>query len=344
MLNNIYRLFLQSTNKSPLEDFTTESFVGILNFDECLLNDFCVLFLGLEKESFIIKSQVKFSLINDVDCIVDIVIESENQICFIENKVNSKEGFRQLERYCKVLNIRKSEGKKTFLFYCTKKNEKKEISDHSFKQFRWFELAKFLANHPSENAIKEDFLKFIKLKKMSQDLTLTAKNTFVIENLFEAIELIDGHLERVKPIFIQTFDKNRKINDGFSTAQIIKHKRLIYFFKEVLGSNGWSEVKFGFQLTSLKIYCGIWVDKKNSDYSNLKKHILNDKSKFEILDKQNGFGIELSESLAKYINVKDADDKILNWYKDSFKELAQVIENTKMLNWKINIEEQCFKE
>lgn len=340
MLNNLYKLFKNNSLKSPLEDFTTEAFVGVLKFDNSLLNDFCVMFLGLEQEEFSIKTQVKYSLEDDINCIVDIVIESQNQLCFIENKVNSKEGYRQLERYSIVLNLFKSTDKRTYLFYCTKKFEEKKIIEHKFAQFRWFQLAKFLEKHPSKNPITEDFLKFIKLKKMSQDLTITTKNTFVIENLFETIELINGHLNRAKPLFIQTFKKEaNRINDGFSTTQIANHKRLIYYFKEIIGnqSDGWSEIKYGFQLNNLTIYCGIWIDKKNSEYNNFKKHILNNSYEFEVLDNPNGFAIELSESLGKYLNDVDGDEKILDWYKNTFNEFLGLIEDTKHLSWKINI-------
>mgnify|MGYP003365260612 CR=1 FL=1 len=344
MLNNLYRLYKNNKHKSPLEDFTTESFVGILKFDESLLTDFCVSFLRLEKEVFSINTQVKFSLIDNANCIVDIVIESSNQLCFIENKVNSREGFRQLERYSKVLDTYNLEGKTTYLFYCTKNFEEKTLTKHKFNQFRWFEVAKFLQRHPSESKIKEDFLKFIKQKKMSQDLTLTTKNTFVIENLFETIELINGHLNRAKPLFIETFDKEgARINDGFSTTQIINYKRLIYYFKDVIGeSDRWSEIKYGFQLNNLKIYCGIWIDKKNTEHDNFKTYILNNQNGFQIINSKNGngFGIELSESLGKYINENDCDEKILSWYRDSFNIIKDVIEKTKNLNWKINIDKK----
>lgn len=340
MLNNLFKLFKNNSLKSPLEDFTTEAFVGILKFDHSLLNDFCVMFLGLEQEEFSIKTQVKYSLEDDINCIVDIVIESQNQLCFIENKVNSKEGYRQLERYSNVLNLFKSADKRTYLFYCTKKFEEKKIIEHQFAQFRWFQLAKFLEKHSSKSPVTEDFLKFIKLKNMSQDLTITSKNTFVIENLFETLDLINGHLNRVKPLFIQTFKKEaNRINDGFSMTQIANHKRLIYYFKEIIGnqSDGWSEIKYGFQLNNLTIYCGIWIDKKNSEYNNLKNHILNNSYEFEILDKPNGFAIELSESLGKYLNDVDGDEKILDWYQNTFNTFLELIEDTKHLSWKINL-------
>ncbi|MBF7091401.1 PD-(D/E)XK nuclease family protein [Flavobacterium sp. ALJ2] len=339
MLNNLYKLYNNNNLKKPLEDFTTESFAGILRYDYQLLNDFCVKFLNLEEEKFTIKTQIKYSLKNDINCIVDVVIESENQICFIENKVDSKEGHRQLERYSEVLNIFTKENKKTYLFYCTKNFEEKLITEHNFKHIRWFQIAKFIGTYSKNSPIEQDFLKFLKSKKMTQNLTITTKDMLVIENLFETIDLINGHLERVKPLFIQTFNKgSNRINDGFSTTQILRHKRLIYHFKDIIGkADGWSEIKYGFQLNNLNIYCGIWIDKKNTEYINFRNHILNNNYNFKILDKPNGFAIELNQSLNIYVNEINGDEKILDWFRDSFSKLFQVLTDTNQLDWKINI-------
>ncbi|MNU76943.1 hypothetical protein D3C71_665060 [compost metagenome] len=341
MLNNLYRLYKSNRLKSPLEDFTTEAFAGILKFDSSLLNDFCVDFLNLKEEDFVLKTQVKYALEDDNDCIVDMVIEGPNQICFIENKVDSKEGFRQLERYSKVLDLFQSQGKSTYLFFCTKNAEVKTITEHHFKQFRWFEVAKFVEKHPSESAIKKDFLSFLKLKKMSQNLTITTKNMFIIENISETIELINGHLDRIKPFFEEAFNKNRsnKISDGLNITQILKHKRLIYYFKEIMGnsSDGWSEIKYGFQLNSLNIYCGIWVDKQNSKYTAFRDYLLNNQSDFKTVDLPNGFAIELGESLAAYLDDPDGDEKILNWSKEAFGKFQKLIEETTDLSWKLTV-------
>ncbi|MNJ85847.1 hypothetical protein D3C87_33270 [compost metagenome] len=346
MLNNLYRLYKSNRLKSPLEDFTTEVFAGILKFDPSLLNDFCVDFLGLQKEPFVLRTQVKYPLKNDIDCIVDMVIESQNQVCFIENKVDSKEGFRQLERYSKVLDKLQSQGKSTYLVFCTKNAEEKTITEHQFKQIRWFQVAKFVEKHPSESAIKKDFLLFLKLKKMSQDLTITKTNTFVTENIFETIHLINGHLDRIKPSFEKAFNKNgaKKISDGFNITQILKHKRLIYYFKEILGNtpDGWSEIKYGFQLNSLKIYCGIWIDHQNSKHNDLKQHILKNESVFGLIDLPNGFALELSESLATYLDDPDGDERILNWFKEAFGKFQKLIEDTKDLSWKLDISDNSL--
>ncbi|SES06479.1 PD-(D/E)XK nuclease family protein [Pedobacter rhizosphaerae] len=335
MFNSLYKLYRNHSVKTPLEDFTTEAFVGVLKLDPTLLENFCVSLLGLTKEDFNIRTQANYLLKNDINCIVDIVIESENQLCFIENKVNSKEGYRQLERYSKVLDLFKSCNKETYLIYCTKNFEEKAQVNHKFKQLRWFQVAKFLTQQRADNPIKNNFLEFLKLKKMSQNLTITNKDTFIIENLFETIELVSGHLDRVKPLFIQTFSKGvNRVNDGFNITQIIKHKRIILYFKDILGENtGWSEIKYGLQLNSTKIYCGIWVDKTNSQYRDFRDYFLANPFTFEILDKQNGFAIELSESLNKYVNDLDGDDKILNWYKEAFVLFLEVMLKTPQLHW-----------
>ncbi|WP_300659787.1 hypothetical protein, partial [Fluviicola sp.] len=210
-----------------------------------------------------------------------------------------------------------------------------------FKQFRWFQVARFVEKHPSESAIKNDFLSFLKLKKMSQDLTITTENTSAIKSIFEAIELVNGYLDRAKPSFEKAFnaDKSNKISDGFSTTQILHHKRLIYYFKEIIGnpSDGWSEIKYGFQLNSLQIYCGIWVDKKNSKYVAFKEYIQNNKADFIIYDLPNGFAVELNESLERYQGDQDGDEKILNWFKEAFGRFQNVIEQTNHLSWRLTI-------
>lgn len=338
MLDNLFRLYKNNKLKKPLEDFTTETFTGILNYAPQLLNDFSILFLGLSPDNFTVRTQVKYSLLNDRDCIVDMVIEGENQICFIENKVHSMEGHRQLLRYSKVLDIFAQQQKITYLVYCTKNSEEKFHTSHRFKQIRWFEIAKFLESRSKNSPVEQDFLNFLKRKKMSQNLTITTRDTFVIENLFDTVALIQGHLERANPLFIQSFDNGQsKTNDGFSISQILKHKRLIFYFKDAVGKNDWSEIKYGFQLSSLTIYCGIWIGKKNTEYSSFKSYITATHHDFHIVENHKGFGIELSQPLSIYLNDKDGDDKILSWFRRAFEKLQTVLSDTRNLEWKIKV-------
>ena len=103
MLDQLLRLYKKNRTKTPLGDFTTEVFVGLLNMEDGVKESFMTEFLELPKDDDRLKTHMQYSLEDDTNCIVDFVIESESRICFIENKVNSKEGDRQLERYGKVL-------------------------------------------------------------------------------------------------------------------------------------------------------------------------------------------------------------------------------------------------
>ncbi|MFB4167357.1 PD-(D/E)XK nuclease family protein [Virgibacillus sp. JSM 102003] len=129
--------------KTPLEDFTTEIFASILLKDDQLLNSFMNDVLKIDGEQFKIKTQQQYELEDEQDCIIDIVIYNESTICFLENKVNSREGYRQLERYKSVLNSLEGQ-RKVFLRYCTKYYDLKEISGVDFCQIRWRDVYLFL--------------------------------------------------------------------------------------------------------------------------------------------------------------------------------------------------------
>ena len=336
MLNNLFKLYLRNRTKTPLEDFTTEAFSGILKYNSEIKNDFINNFLQIPDGEYRIKTQVKYDLENDTNCIIDFVLESENIICFIENKVNSKEGNRQLERYCKVLEIYINEGYETYLCYCTKYFDEKLLEDHNFHQFRWFQIANFLKPYKN-NALVKDFLKFLKFKNMSQELTITTKDLFAIENLYDSIAIIKGYLDRMKPLFIKTFKSKIKLSDGCTTSQLIQYKRQIYYFKDIVGQSGWSEIKYGFQTSSSQIYVGIWIDKSNVDYLKFKEYFAAEKYGFEVANLEKGISIELKIPLQNFINYENADLQISDWFKESFSKFAILIKQLNNASWKINV-------
>lgn len=335
MLNNLFKLYLKNTSKTPLEDFTTEAFVGILKFDSTIKNEFIRVFLRIPQGDYEIKTQVKYDLENDINCIIDLVFETEYFVCFIENKVNSKEGYRQLERYSKVLDIYNLEGRKTYLRYCTKYYDDKTLKEHNFEQFRWFQIAKFLKLY-SKNALVNDFLNFLKIKNMSQDLTITTKDLFAIENLYETVNVLKGYLERIKPRFVKTFKSASKISDGCTVTQLIKHKRVIYYFKDIIGTN-YSDIKYGFQTSNSQIYVSIWIDKNNIEYKTIKSYFQSNNYGFQVIYLDSGMAIELKEPLQNFINNDNADNEISNWFKMSFSKFEELIKQMNTLSWKINV-------
>ena len=333
MLERLLQLYSNNVNsgKTPLEDFTTEAFAGLLENSESLRKSFIQDFLKLPEEDYYVKTQKKYILDNDVDCIIDMVIEGTKNICFIENKVNSVEGHRQLERYCLVLDYFKQKGIETNLFYCTKYTDTKEISEHNFNQYRWYELSYFL-NQMKEDALTTDFLKFLTTYGMAKDTTLYSTDFVVFENIQETLNKCNEFLDSARPDFEQKFCTVNKISDGRSTPQIRKHNRLIYFVKEFIQGDGWSELGFGVSFKEPCIYVEIYLDKKNENHEQIVKQA--EKSEQFFVDRYDyGTSFWVEHDLSTLLNQENSDQKILDWFKNTFELFENFIDGTKLEIW-----------
>jgi len=163
MLHDLFKLYRNNKSglRTPLEDFTTEAFTGVLQQHKDVLAPF-VQFIGLNKgENYRVNTQVR-KFLGESYYIIDMVLESSQSICFIENKVNSKEGGNQLNNYAALLYLEK---KDTYLRYCTKRVEVKTVKDHNFKQYRWYEEANILYINHNDKPLVQDFVEFFKKTK-----------------------------------------------------------------------------------------------------------------------------------------------------------------------------------
>jgi len=341
MLNRLLGLYKRHRDKTPLEDFTTEILVGLLNMEKDIKDDFICNFLKLPADRYSVKTQVRYTLENDNNCIVDIVIEGDNIVCFIENKVNSMEGYRQIERYGKVLDLKNIQGKQTFLFYCTKYYDEKSYEFHHFKQFRWFQIASFMRKY-EQNTFVNQFINYLKKQDMAHELLFEAKDFISLCNLQNIVNKVYEYLNRIKPVFEKSFRLDQKPLDGFDINQIRAHNRLIYYYKDILSGSGWSEIKYGFLFYKPEIYVGIWIDRSNEQFKKyvelIEKYKLNSEFEVDILD-ENGAYIELKKDISIFLNNDQADDEIQKWFIKAFDEFRKFIQDTKdELDWKITVD------
>ena len=328
MFNKLLKLRTNNIVKTPLEDFTTELLVGVLNNDKDLSNRFYKRFLELKSNFFNINTQEKFKLENDKDCIVDIVIRGNNEICFIENKVNSREGYEQLKRYSKVLDKYEKSGWDTKLVYCTKRNEPKNYEEHDFFQYKWHELAFFLSQNKS-NKITYLFLNYLKNNDMSKDLTIYSKDIIALENFGRILEIMNEYIDRVKPKFEELFGNIEDLRKGrkFETQAYI-HNRFCILSQHVVKGEGWSEILFGFDFNG-KIFSQIYIDLTNEYFSEFKKEIENNKTfKFEVYDNI-GARAYLEKKLGELLNDENSEVIIEKWFLNSFKTISEFINKTK---------------
>lgn len=338
LFDNLLRLKNRNEKKTPLEDFTTELLCGILNSNERLKKSFILEFLKLPEGEYKLKTQVRYPLKNDRDCIVDFILESDSFVCFVENKVESIEGPRQLERYSLILD-KLELNKHTKLIYCTKYNDPKTNISHDFKQIRWYQIATFLKKFGEDN-IAQEFIYYLNKNDMEKELTLNAVDFLSLNNLQNVINKAHEYLDRVKPLFEDIFNsqKKLKVKDGFDIKQIIRHNRLIYYYQDIISSKGWSEIKYGFLFNGPVAYVGVWLEKTNPNYKKLIEYSKDYRNQFSIGELDQGLFVELKKDISCYLNDENAESQILNWYKDSFRQFSDFIKSTPEIEWNIHVQ------
>lgn len=337
MFLDLINLYNNNSNKTPLEDFNTECFANILKLYENIKTDFIYNFLILPEDEYTIKTQLKKDLLNDPNCIIDLVFIGNKNICFIENKVESGEGHEQLSRYCKVLDIHFDKLNK-YLFYCTKytdpKNINKEFNNYNFKQFKWFEIAKFLKKHTNENPLIKDYILFLKNYKMTQDNTFKVENLLTLENMMKTIEIIEFHIDNSKFEFNNLFG-SEKYNSNFNWNQLKKHNRICHFNSGILvsQSNKYSEVLYAIELEDLTLSTHIYINSDHEQYEQFQAiNIENSNLKCRI--ENWGSAIYIKEYLGKFLNNENSDMLIKDWFLNSFEIIKTLISNNPQLNWR----------
>lgn len=340
MLARLLRLYNKQhqSGKTPLENFTTEALVGLFEMEPQLFYSFCKNFLKLKSERFEIISQKKYPVKDDSDCIIDIVIMGQNEVCFIENKVNSSEGYRQISRYCKILDDYKENNQNfaTKMVYCTKFSEPKNEEAHDFTQIKWYEIAIFLKQHLYKYPTIKLLNDFLTSKKMDQDLTITAQDLVTLQNYERVTKLMEGHLGRAKPFFEDKISKNKK-------DEKLQSYRYCHYIKNVIedsSNKNWSEILYAITFEG-KLHVQIWLSKMHSVLpifdECIKEYLAsqsNDDLKTSITE--HGTNIYLTKPLSVFLDDEQGDTRVLEWFKSSFDEIKNFIEYTReKIHWNI---------
>jgi hypothetical protein len=332
---NIYsrllKLYRTNMVKTPLEDFTTEILAGILDNNKELCNAFINEIIHIEGDCFEISTQERFLLNEDncPDCRVDLVVRSKEAICFIENKVESREGYIQLERYGRVLDSYKSENK-TYLRYCTKYHDNKDITYHEFLQFRWADVYKFLKDWDSITIIK-DYLDFLNDHNMSDNMDFNFKDLIALQEMNQVVKKMDNYFDKIKPSFNKSL--GYRLKDSTLLKQIKEHSRYILIMESPFGS-GYSELGFGFKLSetpSLTVW--IWCSDKSNKKEEFKKALNVNLNTFNS-NKENWIGLD--NPISNFLSLENMELAIEEWFIRSFEIFREFANQTPQLEWHLS--------
>ena len=332
MFSNLLRLYQKNTKKLPVEDFTTELLAGVLKNDVDLKRKFCSELLELDSRNFRVKSQKRYRLDAFPDCIIDIVIEGDKEICFIENKVNSLEGLQQLERYSLVLDRLNDNGWKTKLVYCTKNIDPKKRKKHAFKQIRWYDISQFFKLN-SEGILSKLFVQYLNENGMSEEMVFYSKDFITIENYSRVHNIMYQNIEHVKKEFIKKFG-DFGIQDHRHTlkSQILEHERVCIMKTPIFEAQGYSELLYGFELTG-KLVVQIYLSNENEYYSSILKEV-KVYPYFNFEDSEHGLRVFIYENLGIFLNDLNSENKIKSWFIEKFGLVDNFKNNTKdFIKW-----------
>lgn len=334
MLDRLIGLYSKNSNagKTPLEDFTTEAFAGILEHNEEVKKKFVNDFLKLPQDDYRVLTQKKYPLNNRPDCIIDMVLRGTQNICFIENKVNSLEHGDQLSRYCDILDGLQQAGYETYLFYCTKYVDKKEITEHDFKQYRWKNLSTLLGELEETDSMIIDFLNFLSKYDMAKDNTIYSTDFITFESIQRVLNHWNDMLDSAKPEFAKRFASKNKISDGRSVSQILKHNRLIYYISDFVIGAGWSELGYGLSFEEPCIYDEVYINSKNENCKQIIEAV-KDSKQFFTQPYDHGVSFWLQRDLSDLLNKEDSETIISKWFNDSFEQFDDFMQNEELNVW-----------
>lgn len=330
MIQDLYKLYRKNgySDRSPLEDFNTEVFAGILKLYPEIKKEI-INFLGLPEDDYLVSTQVNYTLPDTQNCIIDLVFTGSENICFVENKVNSYEGWEQLSRYCQALDLHHKDHK-PFLVYCTKFADPKEIITHDFQQIRWYEIAKRLKKYSEKNPTIKDYLHFLKIHKMAQDNTFTTDTIVSMENFIKTFEIVGHHVNLSLPVFKKVFSLD-KIKKQDST---MSRDRYAYYVNDVFkDKSAYTELLYCIHYSTVKLQVHFWVDKK---HKNMAQFELLAHGKFNILKNERGLLIFKDRPIYELLNNSNADEIIKQWFSDTFLEINTFIKSTPELEWSLN--------
>ena len=339
MFNSLLQLYKTNTHKTPFEDFNTECFAGVLKLFPEVKDKFIADILKAPKDEYRVVTQLRKNLKEEQNCIIDLALIGEDNVCFIENKVESSEGVEQLSRYSKVLDIHYIKYKK-HLFYCTKysepKNSEGEYDTYNFIQFKWYEIAKFLKNYSIENPMIQNYFDFLKKHNMEQDNTIKVENLLTMENLLKTVEIAKFHIGNSKDDFNKTFrglGSFEKTNKNFNWNQLNYHNRFCHFKKNVLMSKSgkWSEIIYMISFNKLEVTSCISLEKSHEQFEAFKSIDLSNNN-FE-LNQISGWGIGIFKSnpVGDFLNDENSDKSIREWFTESFNEIDKIINNSNLI-------------
>lgn len=350
LFKSLFKLQLRNSIK-PKEDFLTEIFAHCLKDNRDLLSNFLKAF-GIHEGDFNnvkITTQYTLSALENHDSASrpDIAIFLDNRVIFIENKIDSREGYDQLKRYAEHLD--QFSLPKTLVYitrdYDPKNDEQilKDCQDNDllFVQKRWFDIYVLLQKYTSQPIITQ-LLTFMKELGLSSSKQFSPTDIITLNNFSRVRKMMNETLdgEVAKKFEYLTKIKTSRIA---AMSQLRYHDR--YIHKADQHSEMW--VGLGYFLNSFngKQYPDLVFRIEVSPGSNMREEVI---TAFKnIVEKEGskwiGYGlndptswasVNLQKGLQSVLDGEDHIKNIKSYFLDCLEELRKIRSEYIQLPWR----------
>ncbi|MDZ7935689.1 MAG: PD-(D/E)XK nuclease family protein [Emticicia sp.] len=332
IFSNLFKLKLKNSN-NPTEDYLTEIFKYCLTNDKNIFSAFLKLISKNENlnDDYTIKSQESFEklLKHECDSRPDLSIYFENNVIFIESKVDSTEGNWQLQRYAEHLIQFPDTTSKTLVYLTRDYENKEDISlfcknnDVKFIRLRWYNIYEFLKEFKQKELII-DTLKFMENLGLSSNNQFNSVDFLTLNNFYRVRKMLDECMYGKAQEEFKKISNDKISQNSTALTQLRDHNRYIL----------WADMK-----NSIWIGYGFWF---NQDYPEIQfvieippkspvrneiikvfRQILNETSskwKSYNIDNLDWSGIYLKCSLKDIISKENHIQTIQNTFFDFFQE------------------------
>lgn len=224
-------------DKIPTEDFFTEIFAHLLHSNYNVFIEFLRAFKLSDivpENGHHIMTQLQFYG-SRPDITIKLSDGDRSDLLFIENKIDSPEGFQQLKKYAEELS-RHTHVDRTTLVYITRdydRKDEKDILRHCpinsqpvFKQLRWHEVYRFLEKYEEDNLVFE-VLKFMEANNMARNNLFSPVDILTLTNFPRVRKMMDETMKgEVSDLFKKVTGNIAK--DSTLLTQLRNNNRYVY--------------------------------------------------------------------------------------------------------------------
>jgi hypothetical protein len=196
-----------NTGSIPLEDFFTELVAYLFSTDKEVLyswlNNLNLLDTNIYWDAYV-STQREFEpldghrLASRPDILIELVDTEGRSIIFVESKIGSQEGYKQLSRYAEILHGISGFQHK-FLLYITRDYDPKDKEDIfknipqstvQFRQLRWHQFYRFL-KYQADTMLVQEIVTFMDEYSMAHNNQFSSIDVIALANFTKSLKLME---------------------------------------------------------------------------------------------------------------------------------------------------------